>query len=139
MDQKKKVLSFIKKHEICVLSTADLNGKPEAAVIEFDVTVNLKLIFNTFTTYRKYPNIKTNPHVAVVIGWDNATVQYDGFAAELEGTELEQHKNSFLKKHPHAVKFAVMPETRFFKITPNWIRLRDLTTKPETVIELVEF
>ncbi len=90
MDKKQFVLDFIKKHTICVLSTVTPDNQPEAAVIEFAETKNFELIFDTFNTYRKYQNLKKNPSVAVVIGWDeNITVQYEGWAEELSGAELE--------------------------------------------------
>lgn len=136
MSDKERILNFIREHKICVLATIAPESKPEAAAIEFAETDDSELIFDTFTTYRKYPNLKANPNVAVVIGWETATVQYEGVANELEGEEFEQMKKIFLAKHPDAVKFLAIPETRYFKVSPKWARLRDYSTVPETVIEV---
>jgi len=139
MKTKEDILKFIKQQRVCVLSTMAPDGKPEAAAIEFAETDNFELIFDTFYTYRKYPNLKANPHVAVVIGWDDATVQYEGIATEAEGEEMERLKAIFAKKTPGAAKFFDIPQTRYFKVTPKWLRLRDYSTTPETVIELTDF
>ncbi|QQG50032.1 MAG: pyridoxamine 5'-phosphate oxidase family protein [Candidatus Berkelbacteria bacterium] len=139
MKTKIEILEFIKRHQVCVLATSSKTGKPEAAAIEFAETDNFELIFDTFSTYRKYPNLKANPNVAVVIGWEDATVQYEGVATEVDGEEMEELKNIFVKKNPGASKFFDIPETRYFKVTPEWLRYRDYSTTPETLIELTEF
>lgn len=79
MDHKKFLYNFMRKHSIGVLSTVSPEGNPEAAVIEFGETKDLQLIFDTIDTFRKYQNLKNNPLVAFVVGWDeNRTIQYEG-------------------------------------------------------------
>jgi general stress protein 26 len=141
MDEKKKfVLDFIKKHKICVLATITPDGHPEAGVIEFGETDNLELIFDTFKTYRKYKNLKNNPDVAVVIGWDeNVTIQYEGRAAELSGQELKKYQALYYAKNPDAEKWLKFPEVTFFKVIPQWLRYRDGNTDPMTIFEINNF
>lgn len=136
-DIKKRVLRFIKKHHIGVLATVTSGGKPEAAVIEFAETDDLELIFDTFTTYRKYKNIQHNPNVAFVIGWDeNITVQYEGTVKELKGKELGKYKKIYFIKNPDAEKWQKYEEIAYFKIKPTWIRYRDGNTDPITIFEI---
>lgn len=137
MNDKKKILDFMKTQKLMVLSTIHPNGSPEAAVMEFAETDKLELIFDTFTTYRKYPNLKANPRVAAVIGWDEGiTIQYEGLARELSGGEKEKAVQLRIAKMPHAAKFAAMKEVVHFKISPIWIRYADYSKEPWEVFEL---
>lgn len=109
---------------------------PEAAVLEFSETDDLEIIFDTFSTYRKYKNLQDNPKIALVIGWDgDITVQYEGIAKELSGEELEQCKRIHIQKLPKAVKFENMKVVRYFKVKPTWIRYSDLSKDPWEVFE----
>ncbi len=53
------------------MSTINKEEKSESAVVAIAETEDLELIFGTFFTTRKYANLKLNPHVSVVIGWDD--------------------------------------------------------------------
>jgi len=78
------VYNFIRQHQLAVISTIGSNGKPEAALIGIAVSGNLDIIFDTLKTSRKYNNILSNPHIAIVVGWDNdTTIQYEGIAEVL--------------------------------------------------------
>ena len=137
MNKKRFILNFIKRHKIAVISTVNAKNKPESAVVEFGQTDNLELIFDTFSTYRKYKNIKRSPYVAFVIGWDeDATVQYEGKAVELLGKDLEGYKKKFFKKHPDAKKWERFKQIRYFKVIPTWIRYSDLRKYPWDVVTL---
>ena len=122
---------------IGVMATVAPDGMPEAAVIEFAETEDLELIFDTFTTYRKYQNLKNNPRVAFVIGWDeNITVQYEGVAEELTGENLDKYKQIYFTKNPDAQKWQKFQETTWFKIKPKWVRYRDGNVTPPTEHEI---
>src|SRR3989344_737 len=107
MDKKKIILDFIKTKKHTVISTCGKNQKPEAALMGFGETDDLELIFGTYKTSRKYKNLKENNKVAFVIGWDedNITVQYEGIAEELEGSEIEKYVSLYHKKAPEAADF----------------------------------
>lgn len=136
MDKKKLVQDFINSHTLCTLATVSEDNKPENAVIEYGNTSQLELIFDTFKHFRKYKNIKHNPHAAVVIGWDDITIQYEGLAIELDGNELEQYKKIYFKKLPKAEKWSREKGIVYFKIIPEWIRYSDLHTYPWKEFEL---
>lgn len=124
-EQKEKILCFIKSQHLAVLSTISLSGFPEAAVVGISEMDDFSLIFGTFNTYRKYKNLKNNSKVAVVMGWSDVTVQYEGVAEEIFGNEKESAKRIHLKKIPTSVKFADLPQQCYFKIKPLWIRYTD--------------
>src|SRR3989344_962237 len=93
MDQeaKQKILDFLKKHSLTVLSYVNEKDTPQSATIEYMVTDNLEILFNTFSDKRKYKNIVERSDVSFVVGWDwdeNITVQYEGIAEELKGIDL---------------------------------------------------
>ena len=135
--QKTKILNFIKKQKVCVLSTVTKSHKPESAVIEFGETNNLEIVFDTITTYRKYKNLQHNPNVAVAIGLDSdIIIQYEGKAIELVGTAAKKYKESYWKKNPKAQKWESCPGIKFFKIVPKWIRYSDLSKKKWEVFEV---
>ncbi len=138
MDEQAFVWSFIKKHSLAVLATTDGQGNPEAAVLAFAETEPFELIFNTSNTTRKYQNLRTNPRVAVVIGWDyGQTVQYEGQARELKGEEATKYKEIFYAKHPDSRRYEQKPDERHFAITPRWLRNSDINQEPPTMIELM--
>jgi len=136
-EKKQKILSFIKLHSIAVIATSNSQGKPEDAVLEFSERDNLELIFDTFSTYRKYKNLQTNKNVAFVIGWDNdITVQYEGEAFELQNKERDEYQKIHLRKLPNSAKFVSMEEIRYFKVLPKWIRYSNLAATPWEVFEV---
>lgn len=135
--KKRVILNFIKRHEIGIIATLNTNNLPEAAVVEYGETNDLELIFDTFTSSRKYRNLLQNPRVALVIGWDdNITIQYEGETVELKGEELERCKGSYFRKNPRAKKWENREGITYFKVTPHWIRYSDLNKDPWKIFEL---
>jgi len=137
MDKKQIALDFIKKQLLGVLATTTPESKPEAAVIEFGETDDFELVFDTSITYRKYNNLKNNPNIAFVVGGEkNISIQLEGLAKELTEEESAKYKQSYFKKNPDAQKWEKLPDTRWFKIMPHWLRYRDYNSHPTTVWEL---
>lgn len=139
MDKEKLISSYIASQILGVAATVNSQGRPEAALVAITEVGNLELVFGTLNTTRKYKNLKKNPRVAITIGNDvekAVTVQYEGAAVELEGSELERCRGLHIKKNPRSKKFANRPEQRWFKVTPAWVRYSDLAAKPQVEFEL---
>lgn len=137
MDQKQKILDFLKRNKLMVVSTLSNKNIPQSAVVEFGETDNLEIIFDTFNTARKYRNLKHSKAISFVIGWDeNITVQYDGEATELEGEELEKCKQLYFKKNPDAQRWESREGMSYFKASPKWVRYSDLNKDPWEVFEI---
>ena len=138
---KQHILDFIQKHKLAVLSTVTPENTPESAVVHFVITAHFEIIFNTFSTYRKYKNINQNKNVSLVIGWDEGiTVQYEGKAQEVHGKEMVQYKEMFKQRHPASEKWDNSLETRYFKVIPTWIRYSDVREfGKEKIAELSKF
>ena len=136
---KKKILEFVKKSTLTVISTVDVqSNKPESAVIAFAEMENLELVFGTSNKTRKYRNLQTNQNVSFVIGWDpnTGTVQYEGVAKELSKEELPAYSAIMAAKNPRAVKFINREDQRYFLVKPTWIRILDKTKSPDETFEI---
>ncbi len=131
------ILDFIKRHELAVISTIHPDNTPQSAVVGFGESGDLKLVFGTSNTSRKYRNLQANAQVSVVIGGDKGqTVQYEGTAKEVTGDEAEHFKQLYFAKTPSSRKYEDLPDERYFVITPAWIRYTDLTQEPWHIVEL---
>ncbi|MEK7134613.1 MAG: pyridoxamine 5'-phosphate oxidase family protein [Patescibacteria group bacterium] len=135
--KKETIRRLINQSKLAVLSTVTLENISESAVVEISARDNLELIFDTLPTFRKYKNLNNNQNVSVVIGWEPATIQYEGIATELTGDVLEEYKQIHFMKFPEAVKFEKLG-IKFFKIIPRWIRYTDVSRQPWEIFE-VEF
>ena len=135
-NEKKQILEFLRQHTVAVLATITPDNKPEAAAVEYVITDKLEIIFNTFATYRKYRNLKNNANVSFVVGFKDVTVQYEGTAAEAKGKVEEECKKLHSKQIKHKTKFHQMPETRYFKVSPKWVRYTDYSKKPWEMFEV---
>ncbi len=123
MDAEVLFKKLLNENSLCVLATATLSGKPEAATIEYVSDENGNLYFETFPTYRKYANLKSNPQASVVITQDPHTIQMDGMATELQGKDAERAKQLLISKHGVGSGYYEDSEIRFFRFTPNWTRI----------------
>ena len=131
MNKKDFLYRYIHTHMIGVLATISSSGLPEAAVMEFGDTEKFELIFDTLATSRKYANLKKNPHVAFVIGWEKGeTVQYEGIAEELRGEELIKYKKIMFAKNLDFQQWEKIDGMTYFKVTPAWIRFSRMDAKP---------
>ena len=116
---------------------------PEAALVAFCETEDFEIIFQTFNDARKYANIKANPNVAFVVGWDiekerQVTFQFEGIARELvEGTnEYKKYRAIFEDKNtPCTREFLDGPKSRMFVAKPTWFGYSDYTKDAPRVIE----
>lgn len=136
-ETKQKIFSFLKAHNLAVLSTIAGNALPQAAVVGYAVKPSLELFFGTYKSSRKYQNLRNNPRVALVVGWEQGkTVQYEGEAFELRDEALEQSKKFFLSQVPTVAKYVAETDERFFEVRPRWIRYSDISRDPWDVEEL---
>ncbi len=128
------VHAFIVRHKLAVISTANKDGNPEAALIGIAVCPDLDLVFDTVKTSRKYKNLIENPQVALVMGWDNEiTVQYEGEVTEL-GAGDEQYKEIYFAAFADGRERAeTWPDIVHFKVTPKWIRYSDFNEGQEII------
>jgi pyridoxine/pyridoxamine 5'-phosphate oxidase len=124
--EKKVLLEFIRAHGLGVVSTNSATGAPEAALVNIAVTEDLELIFYALQDTRKCVNLRRDPRVAVVIGWDDEkTLQYEGTADEPRNEELVRLKKIYGASRPDAQFQMAWPGVTYFRVRPSWIRLSD--------------
>ena len=141
MTNKKSILDFLKKNELCVLATASKTGKPEAAVMVYLIKDDFSILVSTETWTRKYENIAKNSQVSIVVGGfkNDPTVQIDGLIEELAGEREDQAKKSIFSIHPEWKSYFQSPKSRFFKIRPLWLRYSDFSLQPPEIIQIEDF
>lgn len=137
---KDEIFKFLKERnpKLCMMASSSPDGKPECAVMGYALLDNLSLILCTDNTSRKWKNLLSNPHVALVFGWsfEELNVQYEGTAELIEsGEEFDKAKETYFAVHPEALEFKDLPETVYLKITPVWIRLSDYSVTPPRIEE----
>lgn len=136
MIDKRKLYDFMNSHDLMVISSNGPSGQPQSAVVGFGQTNDLFIIFGTGKSNRKAKNITNDPKVSVVIGWDKSgTVQYEGTAKLLSGSEANKFAEIYFKKNPTARKYKEDPDECYFLVKPTWIRYTDISTDPWTVQE----
>lgn len=133
---KQKVHDFLKKNELCVLSTASKNGKPQSAVMSYCLKDDSLFIF-TETSTRKYKNIAENNQVSIVVGGfkEDPTVQLDGTITELGLNEGVKIKEYVLGLHPEWKGYFDSSDGRWFEIKPSWMRFSDFSVSPPIIEE----
>jgi hypothetical protein len=120
---------FIHARKLAVISTTSPSGDPQSALVGVAVSPELHIVFDTVKSSRKYTNLKTDPRISLVTGWDaEITVQYEGIAVEPEGDALDQAKSLYFKTWPDGIERQQWPGITWFHITPRWIRYSDFTS-----------
>ncbi len=113
-----------------VISTVQLNGAPESAVVYFSHDGELNLYMTTRKSSRKYANITKNPLVSFVVFSEkpSMTVQIEGVASLV--TDPADQARLFEKVVELANQYSPLPpvdqldesEIAFIKITASWAR-----------------
>ena len=121
------LVSFIRRHRWGVVSSlATAGGGPQSAVVGIAVDDQLELCFDTLGDTRKAQNLRRDPRVSVVIGWDDEqTVQYEGTADEPAGAELAALRAHYFARFPDGPSRLSWPGITYFRIRPTWIRFSD--------------
>jgi general stress protein 26 len=135
---KADVLTYLQKHQFCVLSTVDANGRPQSAFVGFTVSDNLELLIGTSNQSRKYRNIMLAPTVSMVVGDTEGTVQYEGEAHVIDSQEEQQLLSEHFGQVPGSAKYRQDPTQVWLKITPAWVRFTRHGAE-DSIEELKEF
>jgi hypothetical protein len=128
--------SFISKHMLGVLSTTTEANTPQSALVGIAVTPELEIVFDTLKTTRKYPNLMGRPRCSFVIGWTGEqTVQYEGEAQEVHGSEQQRCHDVYFRVWPDGPTRLSWPGIVYFVVKPRWIRYSDFDTNPPLIRE----
>lgn len=132
-----ELLDFVRSHRLAVVATISPAGNPQAAVVGFAATEDLEIVFDTVDATRKVANLRRNPAIALVIGWDEeCTVQIEGVADEPAGPELEALKDTYFGRFPDGRVRARWPGITYIRVRPIWLRYSDFRCDPPVIEEM---
>lgn len=134
-----ELIAFIRRHPLAVETTTSPAGMPQAAVVGVVVSDHLEIFFDTLATSRKCANLRRDPRVALVIGWDleeARTVQLEGAADEPTGADLARLQALYFAAFPDGVERAAQAEITYVRVRPSWARFSDFRVTPPVVVEV---
>jgi hypothetical protein len=118
------VVSSIVSSTVCTSGTD--GGQPQSAVVGVAVSDQLELVFDTLGSSRKARNLRRDPRIAAVVGWDQEqTVQYEGIADEPAGAELERVQSCYFAHFSDGPARRLWPGITYVRVRPTWIRFSD--------------
>jgi hypothetical protein len=133
-----ELLAFLRAHRLAVQASVSGDSGVQAAVVGFAVSDRFEVVFDTLGSTRKMSNLRRNPGIAVVIGWDEEqTVQIEGVADEPTGQELARLKVVYFEAYPDGVERQQWPGITYVRVRPRWMRYSDFRT-PSRIVEWSE-
>jgi general stress protein 26 len=133
------LLEFMRHYRVAVEGSVAADGAAQAAVVGIAITDRFEIVFDTLSSSRKAQNLRRNPKVALVIGGlsdgEERTVQYEGFADEPSGHELERLKQAYYQVYPDGPGRLSWPGLIYVRARPAWIRYSDFTATPPLIVE----
>jgi PPOX class probable F420-dependent enzyme len=128
---------FLRRHRYAVQATSHADGAPQAAVIGIAVTDELELVFDTLASSRKCRNLRRDPRIALVVGWDEEqTVQLEGVADEPSGAELERLRACYFEAFPDGPERLSWPEITYVRVRLRWARYSDFRVGGAGVVDV---
>ena len=129
--------AYIAGQRYGVVATAQANGAPQSALVGIAVAPSLEIYFDTVETTRKAVNLRREPRVSLVIGWDNEqSVQLEGLADEPKGAALEALKRIYYAAWPDGPSRESWPGITWVRVVPTWIRFSDFNRAEGAVREI---
>lgn len=123
---REEIYEFIRARKLAVISSTGSGGEPQSALVGIAVSPDLEIVFDTVRSSRKYSNLKADPRIAVVVGWEGEqTVQYEGTAIEPVGEDLARAKEIYFAAWPSGRDRQQWPGMAWFLIRPKWLRYSD--------------
>jgi Pyridoxamine 5'-phosphate oxidase len=87
------------------------------------VSPRLEVFFDTVDSSRKIANLRRDPRVSFVIGWENEqTLQFEGVADEPKGDALLELKKVYYAAWPDGPEREKWKGITWCRVTPNWLR-----------------
>lgn len=134
-----QLVSFLRKYKLAVQASIAPSGAPQAAVVGFAVSDALEIVFDTTEDTRKYKNLRADPRIALVIGWDDEiTAQLEGVADFPEGAELERIRECYFVAYPDGRDRLAWPGITHVRVRPTWARYSDFTQDPPQIVEFAD-
>ena len=131
-----ELLAFLRRYRLAVEASVAPDGAPQAAVVGIAVSDELELIFDTLASTRNYANLRADPRVALVVGWDDeATAQIDGVAQFPEGEALERARSCYFSVYPDGRERLAWAGITHVVVKPVRVRFSDFRANPPLFVE----
>ncbi|HEY2462089.1 MAG TPA: pyridoxamine 5'-phosphate oxidase family protein [Candidatus Acidoferrum sp.] len=133
---KQLLFAFLNPHRLGVLSTIGPNGFPQSALVGIAISPNFEIVFDTVQSSRKVANLKKDPRVSFVIGWQGeTTVQYEGVVRQISSTELGSYHELYFQKFADGPARLKWEGITYYVVSPKWIRCSDFDQSPPQIVE----
>jgi hypothetical protein len=133
---KKDVHDFLITCKLGVLGTIGAQNRPQSSLVGIAVTDGLEVIFDTVKSSRKYGNLIRTPACSFAAGWEGEqTVQCEGDAEELTGSELDRCQKAYFAVWPECRAHVSWPGIVYFVVRPRWVRYSDYDQNPPLIQE----
>ena len=136
--QLEAIRNFMRTNMLAVQASVAPDGSPQAAVIGIVVDDDGSVFFDTLTSSRKCKNLRADPRIALVVGWDleqGRTVQLEGIADEPTGDELARLQQLYFASFPDGIERKALPDITYFRVRPTWLRDSDFGQQPPAIVE----
>ncbi|HVT07801.1 MAG TPA: pyridoxamine 5'-phosphate oxidase family protein [Polyangia bacterium] len=131
-----QLVRLLREYRLAVVSTVGPDGAPQSAVVGCAVSDQLEVVFDTLDTTRKAANLRRDPRISVVIGWDGEmTAQLEGVADFPAGDELERIRAVYFQAYPDGRDRLAWPGITHVRIRPRWVRWSDFVQRPPFIFE----
>jgi uncharacterized pyridoxamine 5'-phosphate oxidase family protein len=136
---KTDLYDFLRACKLGVLGTIGADNRPQSSLVGIAVSNKLEIIFDTLNSTRKYRNLIARPTCSFAIGWSGEqTVQYEGDADELTGSELGRYQEIYFEAWPECRSHLSWAGITYFMVRPRWIRFSDFDQRPPLVREFLQ-
>lgn len=132
------VLAFVRRHPLAVQASVDPGGAPQSAVVGIVTSDAFEVFFDTLESSRKAQNLRENPRIALVIGWDlqeGRTVQLEGTVDQPQAPDLERLKQLYFERFPDGVERQSWAGITYVRVRPNWLRYSDFGVSQPLIVE----
>jgi nitroimidazol reductase NimA-like FMN-containing flavoprotein (pyridoxamine 5'-phosphate oxidase superfamily) len=134
---KAEVYAFIVRQRYAVVATTGADGQAQSALVGIAVSPELEIYFDTLGDTRKARNLRREPRISLVIGWDNEqSIQLEGSADEPTGTELTALKRVYYAAWPDGPTRESWPGITWFRVRLRWLRFSDFNRADGVVREM---
>jgi hypothetical protein len=100
------------------------------------VSGRLEIVFDTLDRTRKIQNLRRDPRIALVVGWEEEkTAQIEGIADEPTGAELDRLTQVYFDAYPDGVGRQAWSGITYVRVRPTWVRFCDFLTPDPIVVE----
>jgi pyridoxine/pyridoxamine 5'-phosphate oxidase len=126
-----EIFDIVRSKRYLIVSSVNVSGAPEAALMGFAWTQANEVVFDTLSTSRKAANLLHNPATALVIGWeDDISFQIEGVARHPLGDDLVSAKEAYFRAWPDGRARETWPNIAYVVVQPKWIRYSNYSGAP---------